>query len=104
MNFTPDKITEARGRAGMAAMVDIDTFLSALDDIEYLTAELSSKTGELQQAREENKKLRGLEDGDYYRCVGCAEIYPDPPASIAPITACHTAGFCRECTKDGEDR
>lgn len=38
LNFTKDKIEEARTRSAMAAMVDIDTFLSALDDIEQLSA------------------------------------------------------------------
>jgi hypothetical protein len=38
INFTSERIQEARDRAGMAAMVDVDTFLSALDDIEQLAA------------------------------------------------------------------
>jgi hypothetical protein len=40
MNFTAKRIAEARGRAAMAAMVDIDTFLAALDDIEYLASKV----------------------------------------------------------------
>jgi hypothetical protein len=40
MNFTAKRIAEAREQAAMAAMVDIDTFLSALDDIEYLTSKV----------------------------------------------------------------
>lgn len=40
LTFTPERIAEARDRAAMAAMVDVDTLLLALDDIEHASAEV----------------------------------------------------------------
>ena len=40
ITYTPERIKEARDRAAMAAMVDVDSFLLALDDIEHLEAEV----------------------------------------------------------------
>ena len=40
LTFTKERISEKRYRASMAEMIDVDTFLLALDDIEHLGAEI----------------------------------------------------------------
>jgi hypothetical protein len=42
ITFTKERRELARDRSGMAAMVDVDSFLLALDDIEYLENRVSA--------------------------------------------------------------
>jgi len=53
MNFDSKRITKARDRSAMAAMVDVDTFLSALDDIEALHAKYAESRARAEKAEAE---------------------------------------------------